>query len=120
MNRVLGLSLAALLAIGVLVASPMVMIYEAQYVARQTAKDGSLTPHGDAMGQLLLNDSQLQKLAVKYGFRTSDPAAFKNYLDSKQVPQPPQLINVIEPPAYDPLEAMISGIQTEMALKQGG
>jgi hypothetical protein len=79
-----------------------------------------LTPHGDAIGQLLLNDSQLQKLAVKYGFRTSDPAAFKNYLDSKQVPQPPQLINVIEPPAYDPLEAMINGIQTEMALKQGG
>jgi len=122
--------------------SPMVMIYEAQFVARQTAKDGSitaqnvlmypsptvlskhtlvpLTAHGDAIGQLLLSDSQLQKLAVKYGFRTSDPAAFKNYLDSKQVPQPPQLINVIEPPAYDPLEAMISGIQTEMALKQGG
>ena len=123
--------------------SPMVMIYEAQYVARQTAKDGSLTaqnvlmypsptvlskhtlvpltPRGDAIGQLLLNDSQLQKLAVKYGFRTSDPNAFKNYLDSKQVPQPPQLINVIEPPAYDSLEAMISGIETEMkVLTQGG
>jgi hypothetical protein len=123
--------------------SPMVMIYEAQYVAKETAKDGSLTdqnvlmypsptvlskhtlvpltPHGDAIGQLLLNDPQLQKLAVKYGFRTSDPAAFKNYLDSKQVPQPPQLINVIEPPAYDPLEAMISGIEKEMnLLKTGG
>ena len=123
--------------------SPMVMIYEAQFIARQTAKDGSitdqnvlmypsptvlskhtlvpLTPHGDVIGQLLLNDSQLQKLAVKYGFRTSDAAAFKNYLDSKQVPQPPQLINVIEPPAYDPLEAMISGIETEMKLlSQGG
>jgi hypothetical protein len=124
--------------------SPMVMIYEAQFVARETAKDGSitaqnvlmypsptvlskhtlvpLTPHGDAIGQLLLNDPQLQKLAVKYGFRTSDPAAFKNYLDSKQVPQPPQLINVIEPPAYDPLEAMISGIEKEMNLlkTQGG
>ncbi|HKB33015.1 MAG TPA: hypothetical protein VKF16_04030 [Candidatus Dormibacteraeota bacterium] len=124
--------------------SPMVMIYEAQFVARETAKDGSitaqnvlmypsptvlskhtlvpLTPHGDAIGQLLLNDPQLQKLAVKYGFRTSDPTAFKSYLDSKQVPQPPQLINVIEPPAYDPLEAMISGIEKEMNLlkAQGG
>jgi hypothetical protein len=124
--------------------SPMVMIYEAQFVARETAKDGSitaqnvllypsptvlskhtlvpLTPHGDAIGQLLLNDSQLQKLAVKYGFRTSDPTAFKNYLDSKQVPQPPQLINVIEPPAFDPLEAMISGIEKQMNLlkTQGG
>ena len=123
--------------------SPMVMIYEAQYVAKETAKDGSLTaqnvlmypsptvlskhtlvpltPRGDAIGQLLLTDTQLQKLAVKYGFRTSDPNAFKNYLDSKQVPQPPQLINVIEPPAYDSLEAMISGIETEMkVLTQGG
>jgi hypothetical protein len=124
--------------------SPMVMIYEAQFVAKETAKDGSitaqnvlmypsptvlskhtlvpLTPHGDAIGQLLLNDPELQKLAVKYGFRTSDPTAFKNYLDSKQVPQPPQLINVIEPPAYDPLEAMISGIENEMNLlkTQGG
>ena len=124
--------------------SPMVMIYESQYVAKETAKDGSLTSqnvlmyprptvlskhtlvpltsHGDAIGQLLLNDPQLQKLAVKYGFRTADPTAFKNYLDSKQVPQPPQLINVIEPPAYDPLEAMISGIETQMNLlkTQGG
>jgi hypothetical protein len=124
--------------------SPMVMIYEAQFVARETAKDGSitaqnvlmypsptvlskhtlvpLTSRGDAIGQLLLNDPQLQKLAVKYGFRTSDPTAFKNYLDSKQVPQPPQLINVIEPPAYDPLEAMISGIESQMNLlkTQGG
>jgi hypothetical protein len=124
--------------------SPMVMIYEAQYIAKETAKDGSLTDQnvlmypsptvlskhtlvpltsrGDAIGQLLLNDPTLQKLAVKYGFRTSDPTAFKNYLDSKQVPQPPQLINVIEPPAYDPLEAMISGIEKEMALNktQGG
>lgn len=123
--------------------NPMVMIYEAQFVARETAKDGSitdqnvlvypnptvlskhtlvpLTPSGDAIGQLLLNDSQLQKLAVKYGFRTSDPTAFKNYLDSKKVLQPPQLINVIEPPAYDSLEAMISGIETEMkVLTQGG
>jgi hypothetical protein len=50
MNRVLGLSLAALLPVGVLVA----------IVASRPAPSQRLSA---------------QKLAVKYGFRTSDPAA---------------------------------------------
>jgi hypothetical protein len=112
--------------------TPMVMIYEAQYVALEAAHDRALTPEmtlmyptptvlskhtlvplnarGDKVGRLLLNDPTLQKLAVKYGFRTSDPTAFSNYLNTRGVPQPPQLVNVIDPPAFDPLEAMINGI----------
>ena len=113
---------------------PMVMIYEAQYIAREAAKDGSinsakalmypsptvlskhtlvpLTPNGDAIGRLLVNDAKLQSLAVKYGFRTSDPNAFTKYLTDRGVTPPPQLVNVIEPPTYDNLEAMINGIST--------
>ena len=112
--------------------SPMVMIYEAQFLARQAAKDGSITPdremmyptptvfskhtlvpltaHGDAIGRLLSSDSKLQSLAVKYGFRTSDSTAFNKYLADRGVPPPPQLVNVIDPPTYDNLEALISGI----------
>jgi hypothetical protein len=112
--------------------SPMVMIYEAQFLARQAAKDGSitpdremmypsptvfskhtlvpLTPHGDAIGKLLSGDSKLQSLAVKYGFRTSDAAAFSKYLTDRGVTPPPQLVNVIDPPTYDNLEALINGI----------
>jgi hypothetical protein len=111
---------------------PMVMIYEAQYLARQAAKDGSiksdktlmypsptvlskhtlvpLTANGDAVGRLLLSDAKLQSLAVKYGFRTSDPTAFTKYLTDRGVTPPPQLVNVIDPPTYDNLEAMINGI----------
>jgi hypothetical protein len=111
---------------------PMVMIYEAQFLARQAAKDGSitsdrellypsptvfskhtlvpLTANGDAIGKLLTNDTKLQSLAVKYGFRTSDPTAFTKYLTDRGVTPPPALVNVIEPPTYDNLEALITGI----------
>ena len=112
--------------------SPMVMVYEAQYLARQAAKDGSITPdkemmypsptvfskhtlvplnaNGDAIGKLLTNDARLQSLAVKYGFRTSDPTAFSKYLTDRGVTPPPQLVNVIDPPTYANLEALIDGI----------
>lgn len=122
---------------------PMVMIYEAQYLQRQAAKDGSitadremlyptptvyskhtlvpLTSNGDAIGRLLVNDAKLQALAVKYGFRTSDPTAFNKYLSDRGVPPPPQLVNVIDPPTYDNLEALITGIAAlQSQVKQGG
>jgi hypothetical protein len=121
---------------------PMVMIYEAQYLAAEAAKNGSITSgmalmypsptiyskhtlvpldaRGDAIGQLLMTDSKLQKLAVKYGFRTSDATAFNTYLQSRGVPPPPQLVNVIDPPTYDNLEAMINGIATLQSQQQGG
>lgn len=121
---------------------PMVMIYEAQYLARETAKDGSitstremmypsptllskhtlvpLTTRGDAIGRLLVNDSTLQTLAVKYGFRTSSPTAFTKYLNDRGVPPPPQLVNVIDPPTYDNIEAMINGISTLQSQVKGG
>lgn len=111
---------------------PMVMIYEAQFLARQAAKDGSITSdremmypsptvfskhtlvplnaNGDAVGKLLASDPKLQNLAVKYGFRTSDPTAFNKYLTDRGVTPPPQLVNVIDPPTYDNLEALITGI----------
>lgn len=113
--------------------SPMVMIYEAQFLARASAHDRAITPEmalmypspvvlskhtlvplkasGDRVGRLLMDDPQLQRLAVKYGFRTNDQAAFNSYLKSRGVPLPPQLVNVVEPPAYEPLETMITGIE---------
>jgi len=121
--------------------NPMVMIYEAQYIAREAAKDGSiksdkalmypsptvlskhtlvpLTNNGDAVGRLLVNDAKLQSLAVKYGFRTSDGTAFTKYLTDRGVTPPPQLVNVIDPPTYDNLEAMITGISQLQSQTQG-
>jgi hypothetical protein len=121
---------------------PMVMIYEAQYLAREAAKDGSirgdkvlmyptptvfskhtlvpLTANGDAIGRLLTSDSKLQSLAVKYGFRTSDANAFTKYLTDRGVTPPPQLVNVIDPPTYDNLEALINGIAKIQSQVKGG
>ena len=121
--------------------NPMVMIYEAQYVAREAAKDGSiksdkalmypsptvlskhtlvpLTAHGDEIGKLLVGDAKLQSLAVKYGFRTSDGAAFTKYLNDRGVTPPPPLVNVIDPPTYDNLEALINGISQLQSQTKG-
>ncbi len=112
--------------------TPMVMIYEAQFIARAAAKDGSitpqmvlmypsptveskhtivpLTPRGDQAGQLLLHDPELLRLAVKYGFRTADTAYFNQFTSSHGVTLPNPLVNVIDPPTYEALETMITGI----------
>jgi hypothetical protein len=112
--------------------TPMVMIYEAQYLALASAKDRALTSDmtlmypsptvlskhvvvpldgkGDQVGKLLSEDRQLQQLAVKHGFRTSDAGLFSSYLRVHGVPPPPQLVDVIDPPAFEPLETMIQDI----------
>ena len=121
---------------------PMVMIYESQFLAHLAAKDGSITSsrtmiyptptvfskhtlvplnaNGDAIGKLLVGDSKLQSLAIKYGFRTADPNAFTKYLTDRGVSPPPQLVNVIDPPTYANLEALINGIAAVQTQAKGG
>jgi hypothetical protein len=113
--------------------TPMVMIYEAQYLARAAAQDGSigedrvlmypeptvltkhtlvpLKPAGDRVGRLLTGDPELQRLAVKYGFRTADAATVRKYLADRKVPAPPDLVTIVEPPTYEALEHLITRIQ---------
>ncbi len=115
--------------------APMVMIYEAQFLARAAANDGSitpdrvlmypdpdvlskhtvvpLTPSGDRVGRLLTTDPTLQRLATKYGFRTNDPAAFNRFLAAHGL-KSPTLVDLIDPPTYDNLEGMITAIQQQM------
>ena len=110
--------------------SPMVMIYESQFIARAGANDGSITPQmvllypeptifskhtfvgltadGIRLGDFLANDPELRGLATQYGFRTSDTAAFQTFVTSHQLNVPQNLIDVIEPPSYEALEAMIT------------
>jgi hypothetical protein len=117
-------------------ARPMVMIYEAQFVAQAALNDGSITKDmvlmyptptiyskhtivpltavGDRVGRLLMTDPDLQRLAIKYGFRTSDTSAFTKFTTAHKVVLPPTLINVIEPPSYEALESMISTIEQHM------
>ncbi len=122
---------------------PMVMIYEAQFLAHAFAKDGELspdmvlmypvpdvlskhtfiplTPAGTRVGNLIRDDPALQKLAVDYGFRTGDASYFASQVLQAGQHVPDTLVDVIEPPTYDALEHMISGIeQAYTASAQGG
>jgi len=116
--------------------TPIVMIYEAQFVAQAALNDGSitkdmvlmyptptiyskhtivpLTATGDRAGRLLMTDPSLQRLAIKYGFRTSDTTAFNKFVSAHKVVLPQTLFNVIEPPSYETLESMISSIEQHM------
>jgi hypothetical protein len=110
--------------------TPMVMIYEAQFVDRAAAHDGSIRPDmvlmypdpdvvskhtlvplnstGDTVGRLLGEDPELQRLAIVHGFRTANRAAFNDFVTRNKVNVAPDVLNVIEPPTYETLEALIN------------
>ena len=113
---------------------PMVMVYEAQFLGRQMSATGSkaitddmllmypdptvlskhtvvpLSKTGDQVGQLLATDPRLAKLAALYGFRPADGSVFSEQLTDHGLAVPPNPVNIVEPPSYESLEAMISAI----------
>jgi hypothetical protein len=115
--------------------SPMVMIYESQFIQRAAAGDGSispqmvlmypdptifskhtfvgLTPDGIRLGDFLTNDPEMRSLATQYGFRTTDTVAFTKFVADHGLSVPADLINVIDPPTYETLEAMIARIEAD-------
>jgi hypothetical protein len=116
--------------------TPLVMIYESQFVAHAIAKDGSIkagmvlmypTPtivskhtlvplnaNGAKVGQLLTTDPTLQALAVQFGFRIADPDAFAKVVKAAGVATAPSLLDVVEPPTNDNLESLINDIADAM------
>ena len=115
---------------------PLVMIYEAQFLGQEMSKTGSgaitkdmvlmypdpdvfskhtvvpLTKAGTKVGQLLVNDPRLAKLAAQYGFRPADPSVFSAELKLHGLAVPTLPVNVIDPPSYETLESMIESIST--------
>jgi hypothetical protein len=113
---------------------PMVMVYEAQFLGRQMSATGKsaitsemllmypepnvfskhtlvpLTDNGKKVGDLLVTDARLQRLAAQYGFRPADATAFSDTLTSNGVAVPPSPVNVVEPPSFETLESMITQI----------
>jgi hypothetical protein len=120
--------------------SPLVMIYEAQFVARAAAHDGSIRPdmalmypsptvlskhtfvpltaNGDKLGKALATDPKLQELAVEYGFRTPQPGAFRRFVSSHGLHVPDSILNAVDPPSYETLEHMIARIQRAYSQQQ--
>lgn len=112
--------------------SPLAMIYESQFVDRAAAENSPidknmlvmypdpdiLSKHtlvplkskGDAIGRLLRNNEDLQRQAIEHGFRTPNRRAFTEFVKEKRVSVAPEVLNIIEPPAYETMEAIITEI----------
>jgi hypothetical protein len=115
--------------------SPLVMVYEAQFIEylieHPSARDPNMvlmypkptiyTKHvlvpfddkGAKLGALLESNPDLQKLAVEHGLRTSDADYAQAFWRKNGVRAPRTLIDVIDPPSYDNLEAMIRLIEKQ-------
>ena len=113
--------------------TPMVLIYESQFLDRQIRKDGSITPDmvllyptpdvlskhtlvalgdtGSQVGRLLTSDPELVRAAARYGFRPQQRAVLTSVLKEAGVAPPPDLVDVIEPPTYEVLESLITGVE---------
>jgi hypothetical protein len=112
--------------------SPLVMIYEAQFL-REVAKTTNsairpdmvllypeptlFTKHvfipfntdAEKLAEALSNDESLQKIAARHGLRTANAGLLAK---SSNFVAPPELVNVIDAPSYEILEAMINQIST--------
>ncbi len=112
--------------------APLVMIYEAQFIARAMMENGisndmvlvypdptiyskhiliSLTSNGEKLGDLLLNDPDLRRLEIEHGFRNSNTDLFRQNKKDHNINVPDTLVNVVEPPTYEILERMIQQIE---------
>ena len=110
--------------------SPMVMVYEAQYVG-EALKGGlpanatvaypsptvfskhvviPFTENGNIVGELLETDEQLQKLAAAHGFRTDGASFTETIMNGQVVGVNPDLVDVAETPNYDVIETLITRI----------
>lgn len=113
--------------------SPLVMIYEAQYLREANKTSNSairpdmvllypeptlftkhiiipFTPDGEKLAQALANDETLQKIAIQHGLRTPNMRILST---TSHFNIPPDLVNVIDAPSYEMLESMIKRITSE-------
>ena len=110
--------------------SPMVNIYEAQFVdaaVQKKLKTGmvlmypsptiqsehtlvSLNANGEKLGELLSKDPELQQLAARHGFRTADPDQFGTVVIRNNVKVANQVLDVADAPTYDTLETLLDEV----------
>ncbi len=113
--------------------SPMVMIYEAQFIAAAAQENSpirdemvlmypvptvfsnhvylGLSEAGAQLGELLNTDDELKRLAIEYGFRNDNLDYFQQYTERNDVNLPSGFGEVVEPPSYEVLEYMIQRIE---------
>lgn len=113
--------------------SPMVMIYEAQFLHDAARPDSVIrdemvllypeptvfTKHillpfndsGEKLAVALTEDENLLQLAVKHGLRNKNVNQFRDFVKTHNLTVPDGLVKVVEPPSYEVLEHMIQLIE---------
>ncbi len=115
--------------------TPMAWIYENQLVAYAQARKGigadmmlmyprptifnkvvfvAANERAKKLGELLAGDTQLQQIAVEYGFRIADTAHFVQVARSAGLAVEERISQVIDPPSYEVMAGMIDVITREM------
>lgn len=125
--------------------SPIVMIYESQFIAQAALQNGSITNDmvlmypqptiftkhtllpiteaGQTLGEALANDPFLQQKQIEYGFRNNNLQYFREFTNQNNIALPETLIDVIDPPSYEVIEEIILYIEqqyTEVETNQAG
>jgi len=117
--------------------APLVMIYESQFIEYELANPSDrngdkvllypkptiytkhtfvpISANGDRLGQLFVNDPVLQHLAVDHGFRIQDTAYSRAFWKKNGIAVPDELIDVVDPPSYEFLETIITGVERAFA-----
>ncbi|MFW9177641.1 hypothetical protein [Corynebacterium amycolatum] len=113
---------------------PMVMVYESQFLGENSAPNSRLKPemrlaypsptilsthvalgfndNGAAVARLLAEDPELQKLAAKHGYRSSQPEAMAEFQTQLKTGQEvsTDFVDSVDPPSFDILEQLIEGV----------
>ena len=116
--------------------TPMAFIYENQIVSYAMAKMGlspgmvlvypqptlfnkvvfvAASARAKKLGELLSTNTELQQLAVDFGFRIGDSAFFAQAAKATNLAVEERLTQVIDPPSFDIMAEMIDAITREMA-----
>ncbi len=115
--------------------TPMAFIYENQMVSYALQKKGigadmvllypqptilnkvvfvSTSERAKKLGQLLLDNTELQRIAVEYGFRIGDSGHFAQVVKATGLAFEERITQVIDPPSFDLMAEMIDVIAREM------
>ena len=118
--------------------APLVMAYEQQFVEYLAEHPADQRPagmvllyprptiftkhtlvpmneNGARLAEVLQTDPRLRELEIRHGFRNSDTAAMHAFWKSSKLNVPDTLIDVIDPPSFEVLEAMITDIDKAYA-----
>ena len=116
--------------------TPMAFIYENQMVSYALTKKGladgmvllypqptlfnkvvfvATTERSKKLGELLATDTELQRLAVEFGFRIADSAYFAQVAKGVGLTVDEHITQVIDPPSFELMGQMIESITQGMA-----